>query len=217
MSLAIFDLDNTLIAGDSDHSWGEFLVETNMVDGTTFKQTNDQFYEDYKAGCLDIEAYVAFAVAPLKDMSEERRASLQNIFLEQKIKPLMLPKAQKLIQDHRDQGHTVMIITATNRFITEPIAKLLGIELLLATDPEVIDGVITGKIQGTPCFQEGKVTRLKEWLALSDETLTDSFFYSDSFNDIPLLEHVSFPYAVDPDEKLRAHAETHKWPIISLR
>lgn len=217
MSLAIFDLDNTLIAGDSDHSWGEFMVEQQIVDEKTFKNTNDQFYEDYKAGCLDIEAYVAFALSPLMTMPASQQHELHKAFMQQKIEPLMLPKALALIEKHRQRGHTLMIITATNAIITGPIAKRLGIDLLLATDPEVLDGKITGKIQGTPCFQEGKVTRLQQWLAHSDETLEGSFFYSDSFNDIPLLEQVSFPYAVDPDEKLKTHAQQRNWPVISLR
>lgn len=217
MSLAIFDLDNTLLGGDSDHSWGEFMVESQIVDEISFKQSNDQFYEDYKAGCLDIEAYVAFALAPLRQMSEEQRIDFQAKFLEQKIKPLMLPKAMELIEKHRVAGDTLMIITATNRIITAPIAKLLGIDILMATDPEIIDGEITGKIAGIPCFQDGKVKRLAKWLENSDENLEGSFFYSDSFNDIPLLEQVSYPYAVDPDEKLEKHALSRGWPVISLR
>lgn len=217
MSLAIFDLDNTLLGGDSDHSWGEFMVESQIVDEISFKQSNDQFYEDYKAGCLDIEAYVAFALAPLRQMSEEQRIDFQAKFLEQKIKPLMLPKAMELIEKHRVAGDTLMIITATNRIITAPIAKLMGIDILMATDPEIIDGEITGKIAGIPCFQDGKVKRLAKWLENSDENLEGSFFYSDSFNDIPLLEQVSYPYAVDPDEKLEKHALSRGWPVISLR
>ncbi len=217
MTLAIFDLDNTLLAGDSDHSWGEFLVEKEIVDRDSFKKANDQFYEDYKAGCLDIEAYVGFALGPVKDMSIEQRSQLQQEFLQAKIHEIMLPKAQALIQKHRDAGDTLMIITATNRIITEPIAKLLNINILLATDPEIIDGQITGKIAGTPCFQEGKVKRLNAWLENSHETLEGSFFYSDSFNDIPLLEQVSYPYAVDPDDKLKHHALENGWPILSLR
>ena len=217
MSLAIFDLDNTLLAGDSDHSWGEFMVESKIVDEISFKQSNDQFYEDYKAGCLNIEAYVAFALSPLQGMEEAQQRALHATFLERKIKPLMLPKAQQLIDKHRNAGDTLMIITATNRIITGPIAKLLGIDILLATDPEIIDGQITGKIAGVPCFQDGKVKRLAQWLENSEETLEGSFFYSDSFNDIPLLEQVSYPFAVDPDEKLQQHAQERGWPVISLR
>ncbi|VUD62219.1 putative phosphatase [Thalassocella blandensis] len=217
MSLAIFDLDNTLLGGDSDHSWGEFMVERKIVDEISFKKANDQFYEDYKAGNLDIEAYVAFALAPLRTLSTQQQQQFQAAFLEQKIKPLMLPKAQALIDKHRAAGDTLMIITATNRIITAPIAELLGIEILLATDPEIINGEITGKIDGIPCFQDGKVQRLALWMENTNETLDGSYFYSDSFNDIPLLEQVSYPYAVDPDEKLEKHARSHGWPVISLR
>lgn len=217
LSLAIFDLDNTLLAGDSDHSWGEFMVESKIMDVTSYQTMNDKFYEDYKAGCLDIHAYIAFAMSPLTKMDAAELDKLQAVFLEQKIKPLMLPKALALIEKHRQAGDTLMIITATNRFVTAPIAKMLGIDILLATDPESIDGRFTGKISGTPCFQEGKVTRLQQWLEGSDENMQGSYFYSDSFNDIPLLEQVSYPYAVDPDATLKQEAEQRGWPIISLR
>lgn len=217
MPLAIFDLDNTLIAGDSDHSWGEFLIEQNIVDKEQFKQANDQFYEDYKAGNLDIFAYASFILEPLKTISQEELSDLQKKFLKEKIYPLQLPKAAALIKKHTDNQDTVMIITATNRIITAPIAKLLGIDILLATDPEIIDGKITGNVAGIPCFQEGKVKRLNQWINENNASLNNSYFYSDSFNDIPLLETVTYPYAVDPDEKLQKHAETNNWPIITLR
>jgi len=217
VDLAIFDLDNTLIGGDSDHLWGEFLVEKQVVDGKTFKQANDAFYEDYKAGRLDMEAYVAFALAPLKGMTKGERDTLHNEFMASKILPIMLPKAQALIDKHRRLGHTLLIITATNRFVTEPIAKHLGIDHLLATEPEIVDDRITGRMIGTPCFQDGKVSRLQQWLEQRSENLTGSFFYSDSFNDLPLLEQVSYPFAVDPDDTLRRQAENNDWPVISLR
>ncbi len=217
MSLAIFDLDNTLIGGDSDHSWGEFLCEKGIVDEKSYKQQNDQFYEDYKAGHLDMQAYVAFALTPLKKLTSQQRTSLHEEFMAEKIQALWLPKAKALIDKHRDQGHTLLIITATNRFITEPIAEWLDIPHLLATEPEIVDGQFTGNIVGAPCFQEGKVTRLNEWLARNNINMEESFFYSDSINDLPLLEQVSYPYAVDPDEKLREHAENLAWPILSLR
>lgn len=217
MSLAIFDLDNTLLGGDSDHSWGEFLIEKAIVDRESYKIANDQFYQDYKAGTLDISAYVSFTLAPLKTMSIAERDMLHSKFMVNKIETLLLPKAQELIEKHRAQGDTLLIITATNRFITAPIAKRLGIENLLATDPEVIDGQFTGRLAGTPCFQDGKVVRLQQWLENRSDNMEGSFFYSDSFNDLPLLEQVSYPYAVDPDETLREHAEKNKWPIISLR
>ncbi|MFL0803795.1 MAG: HAD-IB family hydrolase [Agarilytica sp.] len=217
MSLAIFDLDNTLIGGDSDHSWGEFLCEKGIVDEKSYKQQNDQFYEDYKAGHLDMQAYVAFALTPLKKLTSQQRKSVHAEFMEAKIKALWLPAAKALIDKHRKQGHTLLIITATNRFITEPIAEWLEIPHLLATEPEIVDEHFTGNIVGAPCFQEGKVTRLNEWLAHQNLNMEESFFYSDSINDLPLLEQVSYPHAVDPDEKLRKHAEKLAWPILSLR
>ncbi|WP_086933936.1 HAD family hydrolase [Agarilytica rhodophyticola] len=217
MSLAIFDLDNTLLGGDSDHSWGEFMIEKGLVDGESHKTANDQFYQDYKAGTLDISAYVSFTLSPLRTMSIAEREKLHEEFMASKITPLILPKAQALIEKHRNQGHTLLIITATNHFITAPIARRLGIENLLATDPEVVDGKFTGRLAGTPCFQEGKVVRLRQWLQDRPEDMEESFFYSDSFNDLPLLEQVSYPYAVDPDETLKEHAENNNWPVISLR
>ncbi|MBX2858790.1 MAG: HAD-IB family hydrolase [Cellvibrionaceae bacterium] len=217
MSLAIFDLDNTLIAGDSDHSWGEFLVEKSLVDAKTFKQGNDQFYQDYLDGTLDIIAYQAFALAPLTRLSQEQLRALQAEFMAEKIQNLMLEKAQKLIDSHRSQNHKLLIITATNRFIAAPIAKQLNIENLLATEPEIINKKYTGRITGTPCFQEGKVTRLQSWLNSRELDLTRSYFYSDSHNDLPLLKRVSHPVAVDPDEKLKREADQRGWNIISLR
>ncbi len=217
MSLAIFDLDNTLLGGDSDHSWGEFLVERNIVDGAAYKKANDAFYEDYKRGELDMEAYVAFALAPLRNTNAQERAKLHREFMASKIEPLILPKAMALIESHRERGDELLIITATNYFITAPIAERLGISNLLATDPEVVDGKFTGRISGVPCFQDGKVERLNSWIANTPHEVEKSYFYSDSFNDLPLLKEVGFPFAVDPDDTLRQHAQTHDWPIISLR
>lgn len=220
MILAIFDLDNTLLGGDSDHSWGEFLIEKGIVDADLYKKANDQFYADYLRGQLDIARYLNFALAPISKMARAQRDDLHREFMASKIEALILPKAEALIEQHRDQGHTLLIITATNRFVTEPIAARLRIDNLLATDGEMLGEHYTGNMLGTPCYQEGKITRLKHWLAeqsLTLEGLEISYFYSDSFNDLPLLKKVSAPFAVDPDEKLRNHAETHRWPIISLR
>ena len=217
MTLAIFDLDNTLIAGDSDHSWGEFLVRKALVDGDTFRRANDQFYQDYQDGSLDIHAYLAFALAPLTRHTLDELAQLHNEFMAAHIEPLILPKALALLQKHKDQGHQLLIITATNGFVTRPIAARLGVEEILASDPEIMNGRYTGKCIGTPCFQDGKVTRLQEWLSSSGESLEGSYFYSDSINDLPLLERVSHPVAVDPDSRLRAIAEARGWKIMSLR
>ena len=219
MTLAIFDLDNTLLAGDSDHSWGEFLVEQNLVDATTFKQKNDQFYSDYCKGELDINAYLRFALTPLSAYSAEELQKLHHAFMEEKIAPLLLPKACELIESHRSLGHTLMVITATNRFITEPIVRHYGIEHLLASEGEIVDGRYTGEPLGTPCYAEGKVQRLQQWLQHSRPplSLTGAYFYSDSKNDIPLLEKVDNPVAVDPDPELRQLAEEKGWAVITLR
>ena len=217
MDLAIFDLDNTLIGGDSDHSWGEYLVEQNLVDKAFFKKANDQFYEDYKQETLDIYAYQRFVLAELVNKSPEQLKTLREGFMSSKITPLLLSKAEELINDHKNKGDTLLIITATNRFVTGPIAKRLGIEHLLATEPEVIDGQYTGEIVGTPCFRDGKVKRLNAWLGSQHKSFENVYFYSDSINDAPLLEEVDFPVAVDPDDKLRALANQRNWPIISLR
>lgn len=217
MALAIFDLDNTLIAGDSDHSWGEFLVAEQRVDAQQFKKSNDQFYADYIAGSLDIFAYLEFSLRPLTEMSLAELNKLHTKFMQQVIAPMQLPRAQALLQKHREAGDRLLIITATNRFVIEPICHSLGVKEFLAADPEIVDGRYTGKVVGTPTYQQGKVTRLKEWLQEQSETLEGSWFYSDSANDLPLLLEVDNPVAVDPCDRLREQAEVKQWPIISLR
>lgn len=218
MGLAIFDLDNTLLGGDSDHLWGEFLIEQGLVDADHHRTQNDRFYADYQRGDLDIFAYLAFALQPLAGKTQEQLAPLHHRFMADKIAPILLPKADDLVASHRAQGDTLLIITATNRFITAPIAAALGIPNLLASEPEMVDGRYTGRATGVPCFQEGKVTRLRQWLEARDSQWAEgSHFYSDSINDLPLLQAVDHPVAVDPDPRLRAHAEQHGIPIISLR
>ena len=217
MALAIFDLDNTLIAGDSDHSWGEFLVAEQRVDAQQFKKSNDQFYADYVAGSLDIFAYLEFSLRPLTEMSMAELGELHNKFMQQVIAPMQLPKAKALLQKHRDAGDRLLIITATNRFVIEPICYSLGVTEFLSADPEIVDGRYTGKIVGTPTYQQGKVIRLKQWLQEQSETLEGSWFYSDSANDLPLLLEVDNPVAVDPCDRLREKAQDKLWPIISLR
>ena len=218
MTLAIFDLDNTLIAGDSDHLWGDFLVERKLVDAALYKATNDQFYQDYKDGRLDIHAYLRFALSPLAEHALSNLIDWRGEFLEEKIKPIMLPAAAKLLQKHRDQGHTLMIITATNDFVTGPIAESLGVDYLIATRVEMIGERYTGEVDGVPCYREGKVQRLHEWLQQhKDHSLADSWFYSDSHNDLPLLRKVAHPVAVDPDPVLQREAQEAGWPLISLR
>jgi len=217
MALAIFDLDNTLLAGDSDYLWAEFLVENNIVDGDYYQAENQRFYDQYLAGTMDIFAFLAFQLKPLADnyLADLHRWRTQ--YLQEKIDPIILPAALKLIEHHRQQGDTLLIITATNQFITAPIAAKLQIPHLIATEAEMINGVYSGKVAGTPSYQQGKVTRLQSWLKEQQQTLAGSYFYSDSHNDLPLLNLVTQPIAVDPDAKLRTVAEQQGWKILSLR
>jgi HAD superfamily hydrolase (TIGR01490 family) len=217
MSLALFDLDNTLIGGDSDYLWGCFLAERGIVDGEWYQQQNQRFYDQYKAGELDIYEFLRFQLQPLAEHAMTTLRDWRNQYLADKIEPILLPKAQTLIEQHRARGDTPVIITATNRFITAPIAALFDVDELLATEPEIIAGRYTGGIRDVPCFQDGKVRKLTGWLDNRGETLTDSWFYSDSHNDLPLLNKVTHPVAVDPDDILRQHAGIHGWQVISLR
>ena len=217
MGLALFDLDNTLIAGDSDYLWGCFLVEQGIVDGKLYKSENQRFYDLYKIGKLDIHEFHRFQLKILTQHSMETLEQWRSRYIEEKITPVLLTKAEALIEQHRQQQDTLVVITATNRFITGPIAELYNIQHLLATEPEIINGRYSGAITGVPCFQDGKVEQLESWLETRQLTLDDSWFYSDSHNDLPLLNRVSHPVAVDPDEILKQHAEEHGWPVISLR
>jgi len=217
MALAIFDLDNTLIANDSDYLWGEFLVANAYVDADHFAEQNAQFYEDYKAGSLDIMAYQRFALKPLSEQTLETLDQWHKQFMQRFIEPIILPKAQALVDQHKAKGDRVIIITATNTFITRPIGLRYGITELLGTEGEIKNNRYTGEVAGTPTFQEGKVTRLNEWLKQENETLEGSYFYSDSHNDLPLLKIVDHPVIVDGDEKLIGIATEQSWPCISLR
>jgi len=217
VSLAIFDLDNTLISDDSDYLWGQFLVDQGIVDKDQYEEANAKFYEDYKQGKLDIVEFLHFSLAPLANNDPEQLYKWRAQFIQEIIKPIQLKPAIRLVNKHRFKGDTVMIITATNRFVTEPIAKLFGIDILLATTPEFIDGCYTGNFEGIPCFQEGKVHLLNQWLEVSKETMENSWFYSDSYNDLPLLKLVDNPVAVDPDERLHSYAIEKNWSCISLR
>ncbi len=217
MPLAIFDLDNTLLSGDSDYLWGRHLAELGVVDAPSYEAANRRFYEDYEAGRLDIMAFLAFSLRPLAENDPAELARWRADFIERRIRPLIGQPARDLVESHRQAGDTLLIITATNRFVTEPIAALFGIEHLIATEPEQRDGRFTGEVAGMPSFREGKIARLRDWLAHTGESLAGATFYSDSHNDLPLLELVDHPVAVDPDEALRAHAERAGWPIISLR
>ncbi|MEI7795798.1 MAG: HAD family hydrolase [Methylococcaceae bacterium] len=217
MTLAIFDLDNTLIADDSDYLWGQFLVDQGIVDKTIYEQINARFYEDYQQGTLDMVAFLRFALKPLTEHSLDQLHVWREQFMAEIITPVLLSAAQELVDEHRAQGDTLLVITATNRFITAPIVALYGIDNLIATTPELVNERYTGEIVGVPCFQEGKVALLKDWLEKTGETLQGSYFYSDSHNDLPLLRLVNYPVAVDSDEKLRAIAVAQGWKMISLR
>jgi HAD superfamily hydrolase (TIGR01490 family) len=217
VGIALFDLDNTLIAGDSDYLWGCFLVEQGIVDGALYERENRRFYDQYKVGELDINEFLDFQLRPLAEHSMDTLQQWHSQYLQEKIAPVLLPKAQALVDRHRQQGDTLVVITATNRFITAPIVELYGIPHLLATEPEIVNGAYTGSVTGTPCFQAGKVEQLSGWLEENLHSLDDSWFYSDSHNDLPLLNKVTHPVAVDPDEILAQHAKDHDWPTISLR
>ncbi len=217
MALAIFDLDNTLLHGDSDYEWGQFLVAKKLVDEDKYQKANKVFYEDYKNGTLDIFEFSSFSFQPLSIRTMEELKILHDEYLTTVIKPMITKKSRQLIKKHNQQGDTLIIITATNSFVTHPIATELGIENLLATDPLIVNGRYTTKIDGTPCFQEGKITRLNQWLENNNENMKGSTFYSDSHNDISLLEVVDTPVAVDPDDKLFEVATSRGWEIISLR
>jgi HAD superfamily hydrolase (TIGR01490 family) len=220
MNLALFDLDNTLLTSDSDFEWSQFLIEKNILDREAYESRNLEFYEQYKAGTLDIRQFLDFQLQPLSRYSRIQLNDWHSEFMASKIIPLIAPGAYELINKHVLGGDLCIIITATNRFVTEPIAKTLGISNLIATEPDQEDGEFNGQVLGTPCFREGKITRLESWL--DERNLTwlsflESWFYSDSLNDIPLLNKVSNPVAVDPDSTLKEHAKKNKWPIISLR
>lgn len=217
MALAIFDLDNTLLNGDSDYLWGQFLAQQGLVDKESYERENQRFYDEYKSGTLDIFEFLEFSLRPLSENSLVQLKQLHQQFMDKSIRPIITPAARAKVDEHRQAGDTLLIITATNAFITAPIAAELGIENLLATDPEMVDGRYTGKVSGTPCFREGKVERLETWLQQTGLNLANSYFYSDSHNDLPLLERVSKPVAVDPDETLQQHAQMKGWDIISLR
>lgn len=217
MALAIFDLDNTLIVDDSDHLWGEYLAEQGVVDGEHHRRENDRFLREYQQGSLDIQEFLRFSLRVLAEHEPGELARLRAGFIERSIAPIVAPRAPGLLARHREAGDHLMIITATNRFVTEPIARMLDVDTLIATEPEKNGERYTGEVTGTPCFREGKVERLGQWLAENDADLEGASFYSDSHNDLPLLERVTYPTAVDPDPALREAAESRGWPVISLR
>ncbi|MGE5526372.1 MAG: HAD family hydrolase [Rhodospirillaceae bacterium] len=217
MRLALFDLDNTLLAGDSDFEWAQFLIEQGVLDREVYEARNHRFYEQYKAGTLDIYEFLDFQLKPLARHDRAVLDAWHREFMIRKIAPIMSDAAQKLVQRHA--GDLCAIVTATNSFVTAPIARAFGVAHLIATEPEERDGQFTGGVRGTPCFRDGKVERVKSWLAQRGQSFAafdESWFYSDSMNDLPLLSHVTHPVAVDPDERLRAHAERNGWPVLRL-
>lgn len=220
MNLALFDLDNTLLHGDSDHAWGEFLVAEGIVDAADFKQRNDVFYRQYSAGTLDIQAYLQFVLSTIAGKTDGELDSWRQGFMQKRIETMIHDASWPLLAKHQDNGDLVAIVTATNAFVTEPIAARLGVAHLIACEVEKRDGRYTGKSTGVPSFREGKIYRVNAWLEGQGKRIDDfekSYFYSDSLNDLPLLKLVSHPIAVDPDDTLRAHATAQGWPIMSLR
>jgi HAD superfamily hydrolase (TIGR01490 family) len=220
MRLALFDLDNTLLAGDSDYEWGQFMCDRGLVERAAYEAQNRAFYEQYQAGTLDIHEYLGFALRPLASRSADELARWHDEFMRARIRPMIRPPARALVRRHLQSGELCAIITSTNSFVTGPIAREFGIEHLIATEPEMAGGRFTGRVAGQPCFREGKILRLEQWLGrrgLRLARVQRSTFYSDSHNDLPLLERVSHPVAVDPDETLEAEARRRGWPIMSLR
>jgi HAD superfamily hydrolase (TIGR01490 family) len=220
MRLALFDLDNTLLAGDSDYEWGQFLVDRGVLDRTTYEAQNRAYFEQYVAGTLDIHEYLGFALRPLAQHAPQDLSRWHGEFMCERVLPMVSVAARGLVRRHLQRGDLCAIITATNSFVTAPIAREFGVSHLIATEPESREGRFTGRVAGTPCFREGKVRRLQEWLSGQRRTLAEfaeSAFYSDSHNDLPLLELVSRPVAVDPDEPLAAEARRRHWEVISLR
>jgi HAD superfamily hydrolase (TIGR01490 family) len=220
MRLVLFDLDNTLLTGDSDYEWGQFLVDRGVLERAAYEAQNRAYYEQYVQGTLDIHEYLGFALRPLAEHSPPQLERWHAAFMRDRIVPMITPAARALVHGHLREGALCAIITATNSFVTAPIAREFGVAHLIATEPECRDGRFTGRVAGTPCFRDGKLKRLDEWLAGRGQRLEDfdeSVFYSDSHNDLPLLARVTRPVAVDPDEPLAAEAARRGWAVLSLR
>ncbi len=216
MALTIFDLDNTLLRGDSDYLWGLYLIEKGAVDRDSHQQQNEKFYQEYLQGQMDIMAFLRFQLAPLAHIPLPQLLQIREEYINACIKPIITDEAKALVEKHRKRGDTLLIITATNDFVTRPIADLFGIENLIATNAECINGQYTGGVSGIPSYQQGKVTRLHDWLAESGSSMRGSNFYSDSHNDLPLLQEVDNPVAVNPDPQLAAYARQTGWQVIHL-
>ncbi len=219
-NLALFDLDNTLLAGDSDYNWSLFLISEGLLDEKTHHARNEQFYSDYKNGCLNITEFLKFQLKPLSQHPKKFLDELHLKYMDEVIRPMMTKKAQDLVDRHKQAGDLCVVITATNSFVTKPIATAYGIEHLIGSEPEMVNGEYTGSVTGVPTYKEGKVIRINQWLEARGQQLSDfetSYFYSDSHNDLPLMKLVTDPVAVDADATLTAFAEQHGWPQISLR
>jgi HAD superfamily hydrolase (TIGR01490 family) len=220
MNIALFDLDHTLLPLDSDYEWGQFLVRIGAVDGAAFAKRNADFYAQYEAGTLDPVEYLEFALATLAQFPSRQLNGWHQQFMEEVIRPAILPAARDLLKRHQDADDLVAIVTATNRFVTAPIANAFGVAHLIAAEPELdADGRITGKLLGVPTSGEGKIIHTQAWLSTMGKSLASferSYFYSDSQNDIPLLSAVTHPVATNPNARLKAHAHIHGWPILNL-
>jgi len=219
LKLFLYDLDNTLLDGDSDYEWAQFLIEQGVLERASYEQRNQEFFDQYKAGRLDIYAFLDFQLAPLARYPRAQLDAWHALFMAQKILPIIPAAARRLVSGSLQAGHLCAIVTATNSFITAPIAREFGVAHLVATEPEEIAGRFTGKVSGTPCFREGKVTRVEQWLAAqrrSWDDFSETRFYSDSHNDLPLLERVTHPVAVSPDHPLRHAALARGWEVITL-
>ena len=219
MKLVLFDLDNTLLDGDSDYEWAQFLIEQGVLERASYERRNEEFFEQYKAGRLDIYAFLDFQLAPLAQYPREQLDAWHAQFMTQKIRPIIREAARRLVGRSLQKADLCAIVTATNSFVTAPIAREFGVTHLVATEPEQVDGRFTGKVNGTPCFREGKITRVEQWLAGLGRRWSDfseSCFYSDSHNDLPLLEKVTHPIAVHPDHPLKQKALARGWEVIAL-
>jgi HAD superfamily hydrolase (TIGR01490 family) len=218
--LTLFDLDNTLLAGDSDYGWGQFLIEAGVLDADVYERRNAEFFADYKAGRLDIHAFLDFQLRPLAEHEPAQLLAWRERFLMEKIQPMLLPAARSIVDERIAAGDLVAVVTSTNSFVTRPIAAMYGIEHVVATEPEAVAGRFTGRVSGEPCFQAGKLVCVNAWLGRQQRRLgdfTESWFYSDSHNDLPLLGATTHPVAVDPDPILAEHARRHGWPVLSWR
>ena len=216
MALALFDLDNTLLRGDSDYLWGMYLIDKGAVDEESHQRENERFYQEYIKGQIDIMAFLRFQLAPLARIPLSELLQMREDFIENFIKPIITEQALELVDKHRQQGDVLLIITATNDFVTRPIADLFGIDDLIATNAELKNNQYTGAVSGTPSFQKGKISRLREWLDETGHDMQGSWFYSDSHNDLPLLQEVDNPVAVNPDPTLAEYAQRAGWKVITL-